>query len=279
MKKLLFIALIVGIGGCKYLRKDDERKPIARVNDAYLYVDEIGGLTTGLTPEDSVTLVRNFIYNWGKEQLLIERAEYNLRTEQKDFEELVKQYRNDLIKFAYLEKYVNENLDTTISENEIKSYYTDHSEDFELKENILKADYFIIPSNAPDIKKARDWWREDSEKSQAKFLEYTSVFARTKVVGDTNWVRYEDFTRMVPLQIYNQQEFLSRNRRIVLEDTAATYFVNITSTKIKDDVSPLPYVKSTIKSIILNKRKLELIARMEEKLVDDAYDKKNFEIY
>jgi hypothetical protein len=41
----------------------------------------------------------------------------------------------------------------------------------------------------------------------------------------------------------------------------------------------LPYVRATIKSIILNKRKLELIGKMEENLVDDAFNRKDFEIF
>jgi len=278
-KYLIILGATVATVACKFIRKDDERAPIARVFDTYLYADEIGGLTNGMSADDSTTFVQSYINNWGKEQLLIKRAEFNLRAEQKDFEDLVRQYRNDLLKFAFLEKYVNENIDTLITEKQINSYYETHQSDFELKENILKVNYYIIPTNAPDLKKAKDWWRVPNEKNDEKFLEYASIFARVKNVGDTNWVRFEDLARTIPLQTYNQQEFLNRNKRVMLEDAESTYFVDIVEHKIKDDASPLAYVQNTIISIILNKRKLELIAKMEEKLVDDAFNKKDFEIY
>lgn len=273
------LAAIAPAVACKFIRTDDERKVLARVYDTYLYADEVGGLTQGLTPEDSTAFVQNYINNWGKEQLLIYRAEFNLRSEQKNFEALVRQYRNDLVKFAYLEKYVIENLDTNITDQQIKDYYETHQSDFELKENILKVDYFIIPQKAPDIKKAKEWWRTPNEKNTEKFLEYAGIFARVKNVGDTNWLKFENLERIIPLQTYNQQEFLNKNNRLMLEDTVSTYFVDIKEHKIKDDVSPLTYVRNTIISIILNKRKLELIAKMEEKLVEDAHNKKDFEVY
>jgi hypothetical protein len=65
----------------------------------------------------------------------------------------------------------------------------------------------------------------------------------------------------------------------MLEDADNAYFVDIKEHKIKDDASPLAYVRKTIISIILNKRKLDLIAKMEEKIIDDAFNKKDFEIY
>jgi len=279
VKIILSIALIAAVSSCKLIRKDDDRKPVARVFEHYLYEDDIRGLTNGMSPEDSTVFIQNYIYSWGKEQLIIYRAEYNLRDEQKDFDDLVMQYRNDLLKFAYIDKYVNEHLDTTISEAEITSYYEDHSQDFELKENIVKAEYYIVEKSAPEIDKTAGWWRSSSEKNKEKFLEYMSIFAKEKSVGDTNWVRYSELAFRVPLQTYNQEALLIKNSKLVLEDSLKVFFVAINAYKIKDAVSPLAYVRQTVKSIILNKRKLDLISKMEESLVNDAYDRKDFEMY
>lgn len=278
-KIVLLLTLSLSFASCKLIRKDDEQKPVARVLEHYLFEDDIRGLTTGMSPEDSTVFIENYIYNWGKEQLLIYRAEYNLRDDQKEFDDLVTQYRNDLLKFAYIDKYVTEHLDTAIAEDEINTYYEEHSSDFELKENIVKAEYFIVEKTAPDLEKTKGWWRSGSDKNMEKFLDYVSIFAKEKSVGDTNWVRYSELAFRVPLQTYNQESLLSKNRKLLLEDSAKVFFVAINAYKIKDDVSPLPYVRTAVKSIILNKRKLELISKMEESLVNDAYDKKDFEIF
>lgn len=277
---VIAFTFIGSIQACKLIRKDEDRKPVARVLDKYLYRDEVMGLANGMSPEDSTAFIQNYIYNWGKEQLLISRAEYNLRDDQKDFEELVNQYRNDLVKFAYLEKYVEQNLDTTITEDELKDYYTENGKDFELKENIVRCDYYVFRGNSPDINKAKNWWRTPSEKNDERFSEYASIFATAKSVSDTNWISFDMLALEIPaLPTYSQAQLLSRNKRLLLEDSAKVYFVEFHKYKIVDDVSPMPYVRSTIKSIILNKRKLALIAKMEERLVDDAFNKKEFEIF
>ena len=108
---------------------------------------------------------------------------------------------------------------------------------------------------------------------------WSNIFAKEKSVGDTNWIQYSDLAYRVPIQTYNQEAILGKNKKLILEDSAKVFFVAINAYKIKDNVSPLPYVRKSIKSIILNKRKLELISKMEESLVNDAYDKKDFEIY
>jgi hypothetical protein len=278
-RSLMLIILIAATGACKLVRKDDDRKPLARVYEHYLYQEDIVGLTTGMPAEDSAAFIDNYIYNWGKEQLLIYLAEYNLRAEQKEFEQLVTQYRNDLIKFAYLEKYVSENIDTTIQTTEVKAYYEEHSSDFELKENIVTCDFYTFPNTSPDLDKAKYWWRSPTEKNLERFYDYASIFASAKSVGDTNWLPFDILAKEIPLPTYNQQQLLNQNKRLTLEDSLKTYFVVFKKYKIKDDVSPLSYVTGTIENIILNKRKLELIKKMEKNLVEDAFNKQDFEIY
>ena len=47
----------------------------------------------------------------------------------------------------------------------------------------------------------------------------------------------------------------------------------------KNEVSPYEYVKSTLKELIINRRKLELIKKFEKEITDDAIKNKNYEIY
>ena len=47
----------------------------------------------------------------------------------------------------------------------------------------------------------------------------------------------------------------------------------------QNDTAPLDYVKPTIDQIILNKRKLELIKKLETDITKDAIKNKQFEIY
>jgi hypothetical protein len=45
------------------------------------------------------------------------------------------------------------------------------------------------------------------------------------------------------------------------------------------DIAPLSYIKPSLKLIILNKRKLELIKKLEKDITQDAIKNNEFEIY
>lgn len=253
---------------------------MARVYDVILYEEDIAEVVPmGMSVEDSVIWVNKYINNWGKEQLIIKKAEYNLADQEKDFDELVEQYRSDLLKYTYQQRYVQENLDTAITEEQVQAYYAENQAEFELKENILKLNYLVLGTESPDISDVRKWFKSSSEEDVAKLEEYAHRYGRISSFSDTSWVRFNDLAKFIPLKTYNQQELLSRNKYLELNDSLGTYFIEILNYKIADDVSPLPYVRETIKNIILNKRKQELIATMEERIVNDAYEKNDFEIY
>jgi hypothetical protein len=47
----------------------------------------------------------------------------------------------------------------------------------------------------------------------------------------------------------------------------------------KNEISPFDYVKPTIKELIINKRKLDLIKKFEKEITDDAIKNNKYEIY
>ena len=60
--KVILIVLLVVVNSCDFIKKSDDRTPIARVNENYLYEDDINGLVSeGASKEDSTLLIQNFI--------------------------------------------------------------------------------------------------------------------------------------------------------------------------------------------------------------------------
>lgn len=281
-KTSLYIALflIAALPGCNLIdTPTEEGTSIARVYDTYLYLEDVlPQIPKGLPEEDSVLLLQNIIYKWGREQLLIKKAEFNLQDDVSDIDDLVENYRNDLLKFAYQQEYVDDHLDTLISEEEMNTYYLDNAQNYELKENILKARYYLFPKDMDDLKKTRRWFLGNSKSYQNKFEDAVFNYALISIEDDTSWIPFEELVKVIPLKTYNQQEFLARNKKVTLEDSLGLYCLEIQEYKIKDDVSPLPYVRETLRSVILNQRKLDLIRKMEEDIFNAAYEKKDFEI-
>lgn len=64
-----------------------------------------------------------------------------------------------------------------------------------------------------------------------------------------------------------------------LRDSLGLYLISIKEHLMRNDEAPLEYVMPTVKQIILNKRKLELIKELEKDITKDAIKNKQFEIY
>ena len=57
------------------------------------------------------------------------------------------------------------------------------------------------------------------------------------------------------------------------------YLVKIVNVVNKNQVSPYEYLQPTLKQVILNKRKVELIKKIEKEITDDAIKDKEYEIF
>jgi hypothetical protein len=208
----------------------------------------------------------------------VQAAEFNLRAELQDFEDLVEQYRNDLLKHAYIDRYINQHLDTTITAEEVKEYYEANKSSFELKERIVQAKYIAAPAGAQKMSDAKRWF--SSTREQEKFLDWAEVFAtKQSNYQDSVWVPLDDFIAEIPIDVNNPYTYFNRIKKFTCEDTVLVYFVEVNDVRLEDSYSPLEYVEERVRKVLLNKRRLKLIERIEENIIDDAIEEGTLIIY
>ena len=266
---------------CQFLREDDDRIPIARVNDVFLYEDDLSDiLTQELSKNDSAIFVNNYINKWATQQLLMQGALINLSaSEQEEFNKLVDQYKNDLYSKAYLQALVNKGLDTLVSFEEAKEYYDINKEAFKLNEELVKFRYINLDPNRNDL--------EDIEKKFKRFdaedrmvLDSMSIQFKSYAFNDTIWIKLSQILDRIPaVGISNKPELLKKSNFIQIKDSIGLYLMQINDVLLQNDVAPLEYVKPTIDQIVINRRKLERIKELEKDITKDAIKNKKFEIY
>ncbi len=247
--------------------------------DRYLYSDDLMNLIPeNATPEDSIQIVKNFIENWIRHHVVLRKAEDNLPAESKNVQKQLDEYRNSLIMYAYERELIRQNLDTVVSDDEIQKYYDDNPNNFELKDNIVKAFYFQVNSNAPKLDKVRLWFRSDKTKDRQLLDEYCHQFASDFSINDETWILFDDLLKKVPLKTYDKEQFLKNNRYVEITDSNRIYFVHIKGFMIKEGLSPLSFERDNIRDIIINKRKLRLVQEMEKVAYEEALRNSDFEI-
>lgn len=253
---------------------------VARVNNKYLYESDVRGVVpSGTARKDSVVLVQNYIDSWVRKQLLIRQAERNLTQKQQDFSKALEEYRNSLLIFAYESELVNQKLDTLVTDAEIEQYYNLNRRSFELKYNIVKVVYVVLPVDSKEIQRFRKLLSDKDTILSSTIEQLAQQHAYSYFVGDETWVRFDDLLAQLPIETYNQELFLRNNRYIEITDDPFIYLIRFKDFLITESIPPLEVEYENIRNIILNKRRQELIRSMHQQIYDQALRDKTFEIY
>jgi len=267
--------------GCDFFKKADEEGAVARVNDVYLYKDDITDLVPeGASSADSALIVNQYINRWASQLLLMDGAMLNLnKSKQQSFTKLVDQYKTDLYTKAYLDALVKKNIDTIVPKQEAELFYEANKESFKLNDDLLQLRYISLPQNPIDLDTIRKRFKRFNNDDK-RYLDSISVQFKAYSLNDSMWVKYSQVADKVPVvNSQNKNQLLKKSNFIQLKDSINLYLMQVKDVRIQNNYAPLEYVSSSIEQIVINKRKLELIKQLEKDITKDAIKNKQFEIY
>lgn len=277
------IALILGFGqSCSMFVKDsDIGKPIARVGELYLYKADIEPLLPkGASKEDSLTFVNHFINNWASKNLLLAKAKINLNEEKlSEFDGLVNDYRNDLYTRAYKEALVDQVNDTMVTPAQMRSFYENEKNNFRLKERLVKLRFIELPKQFLDLEAVVRKLKNFSEEDVA-YLDSVSVQFKKLNFNDSLWIPVSRVIEEIPpMTIENQAKHLKNSQFFQLEDSLGVYLGKVTGVLEVNDIAPLAYIKPTIRQVLLNRRRLDHMRKLETDIIEEAIKENEFEVY
>ena len=280
-KLLIFLCLPVLLYSCNAISSiihDDQ--VVASVGEHKLYKSEIEQFIPNMIPaEDSARLARQYINTWATDLLYLQVAESQLSKAELDVSADLENFRRSLLKYRYEQRYINDRLDTLVTDAQIRAYYDAHQADFALKRPVLKVRFVDVMKDSPnkdailkmmtskeynDLQRAdtlakstalryfdsSDTWMDAAELARSFGLDYTEMLTHLK--GDM--IRYEPADR---------------------GDLMAAYVLDIRRTGI----APLEFCSSRIRDILISARKHELITSLERDLLENALESNNFVIY
>ncbi|THD65846.1 peptidyl-prolyl cis-trans isomerase [Robertkochia marina] len=268
------------ITGCTYMNSAEAEGAVARVGENYLLEDEVNNsLGNGLTAEDSAIVSANYINEWAKDQLLFERARINISEEkQQEFEQLVSKYRADLYINAYKEALVNQSMDTVVGPGELEEYYENNKQNFRLNEDLLRLRYISLPKDFTGLEEIREAFRRFEEEDVNRLRE-TALKFKFYSLNDSSWVRTAEVVKKIPMITpENKDQYLKKSQFFELSDSLGVYLVTVKEVLKRTETPPLDYVEPAIKKILLNKRKLEYIRKLEQELLEEATRDNEFEL-
>lgn len=263
----LLLALLL-LASCR--QQEDESRLVASVYGHELRQSALDGLVgEGLSEEDSIAIVDNYVDQWIRQTVMLTKAEKNVTA---DFSRQLGEYRNSLLIYAYEQQILNQLLDTTVSEEQLEDYYNLNQGRFLLKNSIVKAVYVISPRKSPADAKLRAMVskRVFVDEDIIDLEELASRYGLQGYYDGNTWMPFYALQAAVPITTYNENLFLKQNRSIVFSDDSLAYYVRILDYKISDDVAPLEMQKENIRASIINLRKLDILSKLQSDLLAEA---------
>tara|TARA_R110002051_G_scaffold324970_1_gene424838 strand:+ start:5220 stop:6110 length:891 start_codon:yes stop_codon:yes gene_type:complete len=276
-----FFTFILVLSCDMIFKSEVEKQPLARVGNTYLYKEDINELLkNNISKEDSASFVTNYINNWATKQLLLSKSKINLPEEKlQEFNDLIENYKTDLYTRAYKDALVSTSLDTIISNDELKAFYDNEKDNFKLKEKLVQLRFIELPLQF--INKENVALRLDRfNAGDRKFLDSIGIQFRKLNYNDSIWVLASRVINEIPpLTLENEDRYLKKSQFFELQDSLGVYLAKVSNVLNPNDISPLSYIKPTIKQVLLNRRRLALMRKLETEIIDDAIKDKEFQVY
>ena len=278
---MTFWIVLAMLASCRAISRflhDDE--VVAEVDGVLLYRSDLDNvLPAGLPQEDSVRLASQYINSWASDQVFISIAEQQLSKAEKDVTKELEAYRKALLKYRYEQLYVNERLDTAVSEDKVQQYYDAHADKFVLERPVVKARFLSISSKSPmrDQIKKKMSSSESSDVLEADSLAYTAALKFK--TWDGRWVDINTLSGEFGM---DNTTMLSKRKGNWIEFTDTTGILNVAYIEAfmdKGAMAPVEYTTPVIKDLIVSVRKQELINSLEQNLLEDARRNGKYKTY
>lgn len=252
---------------------------MARVYDRYLTAEELAEhIPATATHDDSLKRAKVYINSWVKEQVVLEKAEFNLAEDDARFQSKLQSYLNDLMIFEYEQQLVEQKLDTAVTEEQMRAFYQENTQNFILKDLVVRARVLMIPEGTEGADKAyrkfRNYSEEDSLDIQVYAEDY-GLYLRDRI---DEWIFVDDLLAQVPINFDYFERQLKLKKSFDKTQDGMRYLLYVREFKVSDSESPFELERERIRKIILNSRKQTLLKDMRDKLFQDALDGNQIEI-
>ena len=282
LRKCLYIGVIVSAIAASCGKKNDttgSNRVLATVYSRSLYLTDMEGMFgENATRTDSQQIITAFTDRWIRQQLMMSEAERHVPKDL-NLDELVNKYRESLILSSYEENLTKIGLDTAISEAELKTFYEQNKEQYQLETPIVRCYFLKIPRPTQEIDSVQKWWNSpNTGNNLTKLQNYAVKNSKSYILEDDIWKRADDIVAMLPkgtLTIDN----ISSGKELTLKTDNYQYFFRALGMMNKQEIAPLSFIRSQASKYILHRRKSQLLEKKQQEMYDTEVKKNNVKIF
>jgi len=255
-----FLGLIVLLTSCENNNNTDDPM-LAQVYDKTLHLSDLTGMFPPQTSsEDSIAIIDIYTKRWTKDAVMMNAAEKHV-TSDLDIEKLGDDYKQSLILYNY-EKVLLEELDTTLSQEELTTYYENNKVQFELDNPIVRCLFVKVKRDEPALDKLRNWWNNKNIEALKK---YCSRYATTSYLDQDAWYKVSEISAQMPTGTLTIDNVNSKKDFSQRDDDYQYYFSMLELVNSKE-TAPLSYISGQATKVILHDRKKQRLNEIKNRI-------------
>ena len=195
-----------------------------------------------------------FVDSWTRAQLM------RIELEELDNQNMMltkhrsEMFEGELAEYYMVESELNKQVDSTISEEEIKNYYDLHKDEFELNDFIIRGLFMKVTLNCPKLDVLKRIYLLKNDKDLAQVESIAKLYAEDFYFDDENWVFADNVLNRFPMRSLNKESLVLNRTKTYLSDEKFVYFLNVMDYKLKNEQPPLDFVRQQIKDRLLASR-------------------------
>ena len=257
----------------------DNGEVVARVGEAKLFMEDLQkAIPNGISPEDSTILAKQYISTWASGHVYMEIAEKQLSASELDVTQELEAYRSSLLKYRYEQLYINQRLDTLVSEEQIREYYEKNGERFVLNQPVVKARFMTVVADAPDLKTIQKKMASTKYEDIILADSLAGASALKYMTWNNDWVDATVLAREFGSGAASVMSSIKKGwieRKDNNDVVNIAYISDVTPAGRK---APREYCAPLIKDMIISARKQEMLLKLEQDLLREAHESGKLEI-
>lgn len=278
-RHIILLTLSAFIISCNNKTPDDNRVLVAELNNNFFYLDELEAiLPPGLSGQDSTEFADLYIRKWATDLLMYDKAVQNT-SNPAEIERMVNDYKKTLTVHQYQQKLLEQQRAPEPSEEEMIAFYEAYKSQMILKENMLKGLLLVLPKDAPNMAKVKEWVNKGDQESIENIDKYSLQNAISYDYFMDKWIPLTEIIRKTTFTTSNPTDFITTNKVIETTDSTHHYFLRVDSYVAIGQTEPYEVAKDKIRNILTTKYNAEYISNIETGLYKDAVAKQKIKIY
>ena len=269
MRKLTVILCLL-LAVCTACRRNAD-PVVAQVYQYKLYASEVRqGMPVGLSQEDSLTLVRDYIDNWVKEKLVLHEAEKKLSPREKNFDKEMMDYRNSLLINRYYDKlWQRDTANNRVTDREISDFAHTLDSRYTVDKEIVRVNYVKLPAHSNLLEPVKSLLFDESRRVDEKETLVAMLGDSIEyLLDDEAWLYLDDLQNEVAFEI-DASSAKGDNRRIEKEVGGQKVLLVILDYRSQRSVNETKEERAAAGMLLMNQRRTQFI----NQYVQDLYDK------